>query len=636
MNAKPQTTERDEKEAGAPSANFWHVQLELAEKERKSWRDDARACVRRYKAEERSASRNTAAAKRFNIFFSNTETLKGALYGRTAKADVRRRFPDKATQAARDAAEVLERALTATAQQYDIDKVIEAGLHDHLTTGDGEIRVCYEPVIKTVPVMDQMGMPAMDAEGKPITQEVLADQHLYEKHVYWDDYLESPARCAEDVWWKGYRHAMTRDDLRENGFANPEAIPLNWQPNIEGRKDVPDDLKRAEVWEIWHRTKRERVWVVKGHPTVLRTDEDPYGLEDFYPGPDSFRSVDDTETRVPRPEFLLYKDQADDLDEITARISRLTKALKRRGIYDAAFKELSRLRNAADNEFIPVEKYAALAEKGGLSKAFESEDISIISKTLLDLMNQQDSLVQKIYEITGISDVIRGATDPQETLGAQNLKAQFGSQRLKRRQRGVQKWIRDLYRIKAEIIAEHFEPNVLQEMTGIEITPEIMQILRSDKTRCYNIDIETDSTIFEDTVAERQAITETLKGITEFVVAWAPIVAQQPALLNLCFELLSMAVRTLKVNRVIEDAIEEAKQQLQQAAQQAAMQPPPADPKLEAEKVKSDTEIKKAGMDMQIAERKHGMEMEKMDRQDQSRVLQAQLGPMMPAPETVQ
>ena len=49
---------------------------------------------------------------------------------------------------------------------------------------------------------------------------------------------------------------------------------------------------------------------------------------------------------------------------------------------------------------------------------------------------------------------------PHETLGAHQLKAQFGGNRLKKRQDAVQKWIRDNMRIKAELMAEHFEPEV--------------------------------------------------------------------------------------------------------------------------------------------------------------------------------
>jgi hypothetical protein len=44
--------------------------------------------------------------------------------------------------------------------------------------------------------------------------------------------------------------------------------------------------------------------------------------------PEPLVSYVGTDSYVPTPEFEAYSDQADDLDEITARISRLTKALR--------------------------------------------------------------------------------------------------------------------------------------------------------------------------------------------------------------------------------------------------------------------------------------------------------------------
>jgi hypothetical protein len=70
------------------------------------------------------------------------------------------------------------------------------------------------------------------------------------------------------------------------------------------------------------------------------------------------------------------------------------------------------LRTAGDNEFIPVENYKALSEKGGLQAAFQSEDISVIAAVLMQLYQQRDMLVQGIYEVMGIADIMRGASDP--------------------------------------------------------------------------------------------------------------------------------------------------------------------------------------------------------------------------------
>lgn len=599
------------------TAKFWQVQLGLADKDQADWEKDAKSVVDRYRAERKRAK--VSEGRWFNILFSNTETLKSSLYGKSAKPDVRRRFADK-DPAAREAAEVVERALIYAAEAYDVDECIEPAIHDYLLPGRGVVRVEYEPVIKERPAIDPMtAMPVMDDNGKPKTEEFIADQICRERYVYWADYRQSPARVFDDVWWIAFRHIMGRDDLRENKFEGVNEIPLNWSPDAEDKRPQPDDLKKAEVWEIWDKSRRKRVWIVKGYDKALRIDDDPYGLEDFYPMPKPIRSVEDTETLVPRPEYFEYRDQAEDLDEIVGRISRLTRALKRRGVYDQAVKELKRLATAGDNQFIPVENWAALTTKGGLQTAFQTEDISMIAVVLKELYAQRDMLVQSIYELTGIADIMRGSSDPNETLGAQQLKAQFGSSRIKRRQRAVQKWVRDIYKLKAEIMAEHFEPQVLQEMTGLQITPEVMQILRSDKLRAYRIDIETDSTVFEDEATVKQQTTEVMAAVGQFLREAIPAAQAAPEMVPLLFEMLEVGVRQFKRGRALEDVIEQTKNALTQKAQQ----PPPPDPKVVEAQQKAAMEKEKADRDAALQAQKLAGEAQRDQEKHQLELSQA-------------
>ena len=154
------------------TASFWQVQLGLADRDQQDWEKDGRFVVERYRAERKGAARRDT--RSFNILYSNTETLKSALYGRAAKPDVRRRFADR-DPAAREAAAVLERALIYCAEAYDVDRCIEPALHDYLLAGRGVVRIEYEPVIKEIP--DPLtGMPV----------EVVADQIVREKYVYWE------------------------------------------------------------------------------------------------------------------------------------------------------------------------------------------------------------------------------------------------------------------------------------------------------------------------------------------------------------------------------------------------------------------------------------------------------------------
>jgi hypothetical protein len=335
----------------------------------------------------------------------------------------------------------------------------------------------------------------------------------------------------------------------------------------------------------------------------LRVDDDPYGLEGFFPVPEPISYYTTTDTIIPEPEFFVYKDQADDLDEITNRISRLTKALKRRGVYDQSVKELSRLASAGDNQFIPVENYANLATKGGLQAAFQTEDISVVAEVLLNLYSQRDKLVQQIWELCGMAEVMRGQSDPAKTLGANQIEAQFGSGRVQRRQRAIQRWIRDLLRIKAEIIAEHFEPQVLQQITGQQITPDIIQTLRSDKLRSYRIDIETDSTIFEDEAEEQQSRGAMIQALTKFIEGWGPIAAQQPVMVPLAFELMKFGLGGFKAIRPIEDAIDQAASIMNERAQQGQFQPPPSP---DAMRAQADIQVQqsKAQAQLQIEQQK--------------------------------
>jgi len=97
--------------------------------------------------------------------------------------------------------------------------------------------------------------------------------------------------------------------------------------------------------------------------------------------------------------------------------------------------------------------------------------IKEFGETLNILYTRRMSLIGEIYEITGISDIQRGNSDPEETFGAQKLKANFGSQRLQRQQREVQRYAKDLIKLSVELIAENFSPEMLSVILYVSITP---------------------------------------------------------------------------------------------------------------------------------------------------------------------
>ena len=605
---------RDETVKLQGTAQYWQMELDSSDQSEKDWRERGRAVVARYRDERETDGYGTGLSKQFNILWSNTETMKGALFARMPKADVRRRYSDN-NPITRQVAIVLERALQYGNEVYSADKPIKAAIEDYLLPGRGVVWVVYEPIF----VKEKIQVESLDEFGNMVMidqeEERIADQRCYFDYINWEDYRESPAKRPEDVYWKARRHLLTRDELIEKGFKNAKDIPLNWSPEpTEGyQEEYSEIFSRAEVWEIWDKYSSKRFFISRGYNEVLAEDDDPYELENFFPCPDSLVAIRTNETNVPIPEFTLYQDQADELDRITTRISNLIEGLKRRGIYDASVPELSHLADAGDNDFVPSENFAQLAAKGGLQQVFQQEDIAPIAQVLSGLYQQRNQVLDTIYQITGISDIIRGSTKASETATAQQLKAQFGSMRMRKKQSEIAEYIRDLFRLKAEIIAEHYEPETLAAMTALTITPEMMQIMRDDKLRGYSIDIESDATIFTDEEEEKKTRIEFLSSFGAYLQQAIGIANQSPALTPLAFQALRFLMGAWKVGRTFEDVIDRTEAQLTQQAQQALQAGPQpseaeriATQKMQTEMAKE--ELKQQGKlaDIQARERTSG------------------------------
>jgi hypothetical protein len=588
--AENETRQEQEKLLGP--ALFWQNELEKADQFERDWRDRGMRVVERYRDERGASGLIGPLNNRYNILWANTETLKGALFARMAQPDVRRRFPDP-NPAARQVAILLERAISYDLDIYDSSRPIASALEDYLLPGRGVVWVVYEPIIVKEKIkIEVTGDDTSIKEEEEI--ERLGDQRCRFEYVHWQDYRESPSRRPEDVTWRARRHLYTRDDLVGRGFKDAYEIPLNWMPDSEDDADFAEIYNRAEVWEIWCKVTRKRLFVATGYKDVLAEDDDPYELEGFFPTPTPLIAVRTNNTSVPVPEFTLYQDQADELDRVTSRITYLIEGLKRRGVYDASVPELAHLATAGDNDFVPSENFATLAQKGGLAGAFQTEDISVVSAVLAGLYTQRGQVLQVIYDVTGISDIIRGGgTKASETATAQQLKAQYGSMRLRRRQDDIQKYIRDLFRIKAELIAENYEPEILERMTGIEVTDEMIEIMRNDKLRQYQIDVETDSTVFADEEEVKRTRVEFANVLGGYLIKAVEATQAAPEITPIAFEILKFVAGAWKIGRNFEDVLDQTESEVMQQLQALRQQPPQPSPEEQVQQQKIMAELER-------------------------------------------
>ena len=632
---------------GAPGVVArWIAELDLSDKVEEKWRERAKDVADRYRDEKSQNNQDYQTANRYNVLYSNVQTICPALYNQSPKPDVRRRYRD-ADPVGKEISEVLERALSYTMDDCDFDRYMRMAIKDQQICGRGVTRVRYDPIFGEE--SDENGDAYDEKKGEDVKFE----------HVNWADFRHGPGRTWEEVEWIAFRHLMTRDALRDKfGEDIGNEVTLDYTPIGMEDKDgdiVADTFKRATVWEVWCEYQKEVIFISKSlKERPLKTEPDPLQLRGFFPTPRPLYATENTDSLVPVEPFRFYRDQANELDNITRRISGVIAACKVRGIYDSTITEMSNLMDASENLMIPAQDVLPLMQSGGLDKAVWMWPIEKIAGVLNELYNQREQIKKTIYEITGIADIMRGSTASSETLGAQQLKVQFGTMRLDDMGRDVQRYARDLVRIAAEIISEQFSPDSIAMMTDVKLPSpeqkmqaqqqaqmmvqqqqpippqlrevlekptweECMQVLRDDKQRSYRVDIETDSTISGDQAMDQKSVTELLQGVSAFISNAGPAVEAGYLPLEGAKSMLMSAVRRFRMGREVEDALEmigedgsespggddqqAAAQQAQQQEQAAAVQ---------AEQMKLQIEQQNSALKAQEMQQKAQIEQGKM------------------------
>ena len=613
----------------AYDAFYWRDEIHRYKEDYKKWCESGRKIIKRYRDERKDA---TNIDVRFNILWSNIKTLKPAVYSRAPNIEVSRRFKDQ-NDVGRVASMILERTIDYELRQYqDFHSALSNAVDDRLLPGRGVAWLRYEPKIETQEepqLTDDVENEGIEAgedsaygmAGEVEEFEVVSDERTPVDYVFWEDFAHLPARTWEEVTWVARRVYMSKDEGKDRFGDKFENVSLTYSrekdpQNDDNNQNVIQEDKKAVVWEIWCKSSKKVYWIADGYDELLDEREDPLQLECFFPCPKPLFSTVTTDSLIPVADFKLYQDQADEIDEISGRIAHLTKALKVMGVYAADEPSLARLmKEGQDAVLIPVENWPAFMEKGGLGQAIQLVPLADIIATLQQLYAARESCKQVIYETTGLSDILRGASVANETATAQGIKAQFASIRLNDMKDDVARFAREILRMKAEIICSKYQPDIILQVSGIANTPDgqnpelvaaAIQLLKNEPIRNYNIDIETDSMVEIDQQKEKADRVEFLGAASSFLEKAVQAAQVAPEILPVVTQMLLFGIRGFKVGRELEGTFEQFQQQAVQkvAERQANPQPDPKEQELQAkmqlEQAKAQTEAQKAEMDAQI------------------------------------
>ncbi len=656
--ASSQNDPKRQAEEEAATYRRWMDEIDAAKKVFKEYADRCKKILKVYKDDRKrtEAFDEAKQSHKLNILWSNIQTLQPAIYSQTPRPNVSRRFLDR-DETSRTAAMILERNLQTAQELCDFDYVMKRVRDDYLLCARGIDWVRFSPEIGMAPMREPVSKIDLEGTGQSVfrplkggdeippdkvkedeeglyfetdPEEQILAYGLALDHVVWNDFLHEPVNDWSKVTWGAKRVLMRRPQLiKAFGDEIGRKVKLNKTFNGKEADETSSDTKKkadcAEVWEIWDKSRREVIWVTDGYEQApVKKLKDPLRLSNFFPFPRPLFGTTTTDSLIPVPDYALYQDQAQQIDTITDRIRLLIKALRVVGMYNAESADLSRLLSETDeNEMLPVENWMAFAQSGGLKTNIDWLPIEQIQNVLTGLFNARAQLKQDLYEVTGISDIIRGSSAPSETATAQQIKANFGNLRLTDRQAEMARFARDTMKIMAEIQAEHYAPEALIEMSGVgemeefRVPPpnpqdpqsmqdhqakmqareqkfmEAVKLLKSDKLRTFRIDIETDATVAPDQQKEKESRVEFLTAVSPFLEKSAQVGQMAPQLVPLLMKMLEFGIRGFRAGRTLEGAIEETialAESMQKQAQEAPQQEPPPDPKAQAEAQKLSAE----------------------------------------------
>lgn len=650
---------------------YWLDQMRDAVKREKTWRKQGRDCVELYEAGKRTS---------FNMLYSNTETLMPALYSNSPKPAVARRIKTEPTPVAMVASDLLNKSLTWTLDTNDedyneFDDIMSEVVLSALVPGRGQAWFNYDAKFAEVSADDLEELKERDdtktGTDEKVTLEKVSDENICPEIVPWDQFLQGYAKSWKKVPWVARVYIYTKTDVEKHWPDRANLITYCEESDeLESADQQKSNDKTAgaplvtTVYQIWDKTTRKVYHICSGYPfgPLDEPIEDPLGLSGFFPCPEPLRLSRKLSDMIPVPLYKFYEEQAKELEDVTQRLRGLVKAMRIRGMYVGLVDDIAKVLDAEENTMIPVTNSAGLNDKA-LAQSIFMVPIQDYVPVIQELWNQRTQIKQVIYEVTGISDIIRGSTIASETATAQDIKNRWGTIRLQDMQKRVQKFSRNCLRIMAEMMSGQYDMEKFSAVTGVQlmttdeksriqmamqqaqqafqqqpqqppqpgqppqqpqgpqIPPQIQQMLqmpaweevieflRNDVMRQYRIDIETDSTLADDVKQDKAELAEIMQGLTQMIQALTPAVQGGLLPFDAAKSLMYAFVSRFRIGSEVEQAL----QQMQQ--------PPPQDDAAS----KLDMQMKQMEMVQKQKEGDQKLQIEKVKADNDARKMQMEM-----------
>ncbi len=580
----------------------------------------------------------------YNILYSNTEVLLPSLYSATPKPDVRTRFKGMGLK---PLPEMIERFLTVAADPAQpgedcLDLAMGDAVLSSLVPGLGYVRIRYVKD-KSFPLVYESG-------------------HF--KTIIWG----KASRWAK-VPWVAFKHQMKKEQMVEKFGLEPDDVAENYKPSTETEEEHDDCC----VYEFWDKETRMVYYLCdEWAPKLVSKAEDPLGLTGFFPTPGLLLLTAKPGRLSPTPLYVYYKNQAEELNRVTVRLNKVLSAIRVRGAYSSLLgKDLEALLSDTEmeNAFIPAGESALLAQSGGFDKLIWMLPIERLIIVAQELYKAREAIKQVIYELTGISDIIRGSSVASETATAQDLKAKWGTVRLRKMQKIVADYARDLFRMSVDCGSDHIPPEKWKEITQLDIPTaqekavaqqqlqysqmqaqqmamqaqqmgqppqppqppdpkyaaaaqspsleELLEKIKTDANRTFVVNIQTSSTIDLDTSQDKAEVSEFMNAMGQLMGGLQPLMAMGPSGVEAMKSILISVCERFKFGIDVADVIRKMQAPPPPQPEPPKGPPPPSQEEQQVIQAEAQFKLAKIQADMQVLQAQTALSMAEIEAKKQ-------------------
>ena len=639
-----ESEDRPRQKSPAQWHQHWQGEMEASDKRLRTYIKQGNTTVKRFVDERGSSDRmfgdsfRSDQPSKLNLFHKNTVTKMDMLYGQRPQIDVTREHYDPDDDVARVASLLYQRILETDVEPSgeDLSTVLRAALQDRLLPGMGLARVRYDFATTTQPMLDPVTMEVTESE-------VLDYEDAPIDYIHWQDVRWGWGRTWKEIPWWGFRCWLSKAEVRER-FGDSVARNLEYKnqtPTGSSKDDQFDaeqknNVQKAEIWEIWSKKERQVFWFSQGADLILDLKDDPLGLDGFWPMPRPMTANTTTTLFVPKADFVLAADLYNEIDELQSRIAIITRAIKVVGVYDKSTGDSvgRMLKEGSENDLIPVDNYAMFAEKGGLQGSIQWFPVEVIVGVLQTLQQVQEVKIGQLYEMTGMSDIMRGGnTDQYTSGGTQQMKAKMGSIGIQALQDEFARFASDLEGLKAEVISKHFSKESIVEQSNAGFLPEAdrpkvapaLELMKSTDIK-WRVNIKPESIAMVDYAQLKSERTEFLTAMATYIQSASSAVQTVPGSMPILLELMKWAMAGFKGGEYLEGTFDQAIDMAKKAPPpgQQDQGPSPEQMKLQIEQVKQQGQQAKQQGELQKIQAKAMADMQAQNAKVQGELAKVQ------------